>query len=207
MNEKGRVAVFLSGRGSNFVSLYHDSLKTGANFRIEAVVCDRKKAPGLKKAKRFGIPAYLLARREFSSQAEYEKKMIDLLEQHRIDLICLAGYMRIVGERLLRRYPNRIMNIHPALLPAFAGLHAQKQTLDHGAKASGCTVHFADAGTDTGPIILQRAVAVREGDDEETLSRRILKQEHRAYPSAVRLFFSGRLTVVGRRVLISENEK
>lgn len=206
MNEKGRVAVFLSGRGSNFVSLYRDSLKADANYRIEAVICDRKRAPGLKKAEKFGIPAYYLPRREFPQNAEYEKRMIEILEKHRIDLICLAGYMRLVGESLLRRYPGRIMNIHPALLPSFPGLHAQKQALDHGVKVSGCTVHFVDAGMDTGPVIQQRPVPVREDDAEETLSRRILKEEHRLYPRTVRLFFAGRLRIDGRCVRIGKDE-
>ena len=207
MNEKGRVAVFLSGRGSNFVSLYRDSLKADANYRIETVICDRKRALGLKKAERFGIPAYYLPPRDFPLRAEYEKRVIEILGEHQIDLICLAGYMRLVGESLLRHYPGRIMNIHPALLPSFPGLHAQKQALDHGAKVSGCTVHFVDAGMDTGPVIQQRLVTVREDDVEETLSRRILKEEHRLYPRAVRLFFAGRLRIEGRRVRISEDEK
>jgi len=207
MNEKGRVAVFLSGRGSNFVSLYRDSLKADANYRIETVICDRKRALGLKKAERFGIPAYYLPPRDFPLRAEYEKRIIEILGEHQIDLICLAGYMRLFGESLLRHYPGRIMNIHPALLPSFPGLHAQKQALDHGAKVSGCTVHFVDAGMDTGPVIQQRPVTVREDDVEETLSRRILKEEHRLYPRAVRLFFAGRLRIEGRRVRISEDEK
>ena len=207
MNEKGRVAVFLSGRGSNFVSLYRDSLKADANYRIETVICDRKRALGLKKAERFGIPAYYLPPRDFPLRAEYEKRIIEILGEHQIDLICLAGYMRLFGESLLRHYPGRIMNIHPALLPSFPGLHAQKQALDHGAKVSGCTVHFVDAGMDTGPVIQQRLVTVREDDVEETLSRRILKEEHRLYPRAVRLFFAGRLRIDGRRVRISEDEK
>lgn len=207
MNEKGRVAVFLSGRGSNFVSLYRDSLKADANYRIETVICDRLRAPGLKKAEKFGIPAYYLPRRDYPLRTEYEKRLIEILGEHRIDLICLAGYMRLVGESLLRHYPGRIMNIHPALLPAFPGLHAQKQALDHGVKVSGCTVHFVDAGMDTGPVIQQRPVPVREDDVEETLSRRILKEEHRLYPRAVRLFFDGRLKIDGHRVRIGEDEK
>lgn len=202
MNEKGRVAVFLSGRGSNFVSLYRDSLKADANYRIETVICDRKRALGLKKAERFGIPAYYLPPRDFPLRAEYEKRIIEILGEHQIDLICLAGYMRLFGESLLRHYPGRIMNIHPALLPSFPGEHGVRDALEHGVKVSGVTVHFVDKGLDTGPIIIQEAVPVEEEDDEASLHNRVHLAEYRAYPQAIRLFAEGRLVVEGGKVRV-----
>jgi phosphoribosylglycinamide formyltransferase-1 len=201
---KGKVAVFLSGRGSNFVSIVRASRAGGANFVVRLVICDRKNAPGLKKASRLDIPAYYIDFREFPDKSAFENEICALLERENIELICLAGYMRLLGPVLLARYAGRIMNIHPALLPSFPGLDAQAQALRHGVKISGCTVHFVDAGTDTGPIIAQRAVMVRDDDDEETLSKRILRQEHRLYPRAIRQFFAGRLQVRGRNIIITK---
>jgi len=199
---KGRVAVLLSGRGSNFAAMVRASRNPGSNFAVRLVLCDRPDAPGLKKAARFGIPAYQINPRQFPDKAAYENEICACLERENIELICLAGYMRLVGPVLLARYPQRIMNIHPALLPSFPGLDAQQQALGYGVKISGCTVHFVDAGTDSGPVIAQRAVAVREGDSAEALSRRILRQEHRLYPWAISRFFSGRLQIRGRTVII-----
>ncbi len=202
MKDKGRVAVLLSGRGSNFEAIYQNSLKEGANFHIVVVISDKKQARGLERAREFGLPAFNLSLKNFDTKAEYEKEIVEILAAHRVDLVCLAGYMKIVGEDLLKAYENRIMNIHPALLPSFPGLHAQKQALDYGIKVSGCTVHFVDAGVDSGPIILQRAVEVKEDDDEDTLSQRILKHEHRIYSEAIALYFDNRLKIQGRRVII-----
>ena len=198
----GRVAVFLSGRGSNFEAIYRHSLNSGANFRVVLVISDQALAPGLRKAKNLGLPALAVFPRSFASKSDYEKMLIAILEEHRVELICLAGYMRVVGADLLERFPDRIMNIHPALLPAFPGLDAQRQALDSGVKITGCTVHFVDAGVDSGPIILQRAVVINETDSVETLSQRILEQEHQVYSQAIELFFSGRLQVRGRKVII-----
>jgi phosphoribosylglycinamide formyltransferase-1 len=171
---------------------------------VRLVVSDRINAPGLKKAARAGIPAHGIDPRQFPDKAAYEKRICALLRHENIDLICLAGYMRLVGPVLLARYPGRILNIHPALLPSFPGLDAQAQALRQGVKISGCTVHFIDAGTDTGPIIAQRAVVVRNGDDEDALSKRILRQEHRLYPWVIRQFFAGRLQIIGRTVNMKE---
>lgn len=200
----GNVAVFLSGRGSNFTSIVRASRAAGANFTVRLVVSDRGDAAGLKKAARFGIPAFHFDPGRFPDKAAYETAICALLERERIQLVCLAGYMRLVGPVLLGRYPGRILNIHPALLPSFPGLDAQRQALRHGVKVSGCTVHFVDAGTDSGPIVAQRPVPVLPGDDEEALSRRILLQEHRLYPRAISLFFSGRLQIAGRTVMVKE---
>jgi phosphoribosylglycinamide formyltransferase-1 len=199
---KGRVAVFLSGRGSNFAAMVRASRQAGANFSVRLVICDRKGAQGLKKADRFGIPAYHISPKQFPDKAAYENEICTHLERENIELICLAGYMRLVGPVLLARYPQRIMNIHPALLPSFPGLDAQEQALRYGAKISGCTVHFVDAGTDSGPVIAQRPVTVRADDNADTLGKRILRHEHRLYPWAIRQFFAGRLQIQGRTVII-----
>ncbi len=202
MGQKGKIAVLLSGRGSNFEALYRASLHAGANFEISTVISDKKKAPGLEKARAFGITAFHVSPGSFITREDYEARIVQLLSQREVQLVCLAGYMRIVGQTLLQAFPNRIMNIHPALLPAFPGLHAQRQAVEHGVRFSGCTVHFVDGGMDTGPIILQRCVQVEAGDTEETLGARILEQEHRAFPEAVCLFFDKKLKISGRRVII-----
>jgi len=202
--KKGNVAVLLSGRGSNFTAIVRASRTAGANFTVRLAVSNRADAVGLKKAARLGIPAVHVDPAAFADKAAYEKAICALLEREHIDLVCLAGYMRLVGPVLLDRYPGRILNIHPALLPSFPGLDAQRQALDRGVKVSGCTVHFVDAGTDSGPIIAQQPVPVRPGDDEETLSRRILRQEHRLYPRAISLFFCGRLQIDGHTVMVKE---
>ncbi len=199
----GRVAVLLSGRGSNFAALHRRSLLPEANYRIVTVISDKKGAPGLELARQAGVPALHLAPRSFPDAAAFEREVAARLEEAGTELVCLAGYMRLVGPTLLGRFPGRILNIHPALLPSFPGLHAQAQALAWGVKVSGCTVHFVDSGMDTGPIVLQQAVAVEEGDDGESLSRRILEQEHLLYGRAVQLFFSGRLRLSGRHVTIA----
>jgi phosphoribosylglycinamide formyltransferase-1 len=200
----GRVAVLLSGRGSNFVSIVRASRVQGAGYAVRLAISDRADAAGLKKAARLGIPAHHLDPRNFPDKAAYETAICALLERESIDLVCLAGYMRLVGPVLLGRFGGRILNIHPALLPSFPGLDAQRQALGGGVKVSGCTVHFVDAGTDTGPIIAQQAVAVRPDDTEATLSQRILRQEHRLYPRVISLFCAGRLQIQGRTVIIKK---
>ncbi|MCK4835080.1 MAG: phosphoribosylglycinamide formyltransferase, partial [Candidatus Aminicenantes bacterium] len=140
--------------------------------------------------------------RKYRSKNEYETYLVNILKDRSVELICLAGYMRIIGKILLQEYKNRIINIHPALLPSFPGLHAQKQAIDHGVKVSGCTVHFVDSGIDTGPIILQKAVEILDSDDEESISRRILKEEHRLFSKVIQLFFENRLKIEGRKVII-----
>ena len=202
MKKKGRVAVLLSGRGSNFEAIYQHSLKEDANFEVAAVISDKREARGLERARQLGLKAYHVSPRELKPKEVYENKILEILETREIELVCLAGYMRIVGGVLLSGYEGRIMNIHPALLPAFPGLYAQKQALDYGVKISGCTVHFVDAGVDTGPIILQKAVQVKENDSEAALAQRILAEEHRLYSRAISLFFANRLKFQGRRVII-----
>jgi len=199
---KGNIAVLLSGRGSNFESIFRHSQKPESLYRVAVVISDRSGAPGLAKASGFGLDAYHVGRKKYRSKNEFETAILDILKGYPIDLICLAGYMKIVGSVLLQAFPRRILNIHPALLPSFPGLDAQKKALEYGVKISGCTVHFVNRGVDQGPIILQKAVEVTEKDNLESLSRRILKQEHQIYPRAIDLYFQNRLEIRGRRVHI-----
>jgi len=200
--KKGRIAVFLSGRGSNFEAIYRNSLAENSNFRITLVISDKKRAKGLETAAALNIPALYVRPRHFTSREEYELHLIRLLKDHRIDLICLAGFMRIISPVLIRAFPHRIINIHPSLLPAFPGLDAQQQALDAGVEVSGCTVHFVDEGVDSGPVILQAQVHVEPGDTEDSLSRRILKEEHRIYSEAIGLFFDKKLKIEDGKVKI-----
>ncbi len=204
MSEKGKTAVFISGRGSNLAALIRATRNPQANFSIALVFSDTPEAPGLQKARRAGLACLSLQRADFSGRGPFEKAVLEELTARGVELICLAGYMRLLGPTLLEAFSGRIINIHPSLLPAFPGLNAQAQALNHGVKFSGCTVHFVDAGVDSGPIILQSAVAVRDEDDEASLAARILRREHRLYPRAVQLFFSGRLRLENRRVLIEK---
>lgn len=195
------IAVFISGRGSNFLALLKN-IEKGVlkNCQIAVVFSNNPNAKGLEYAAEAGIKTIVIPSKNRSDRAEYDKEIIKALSEYNIDLICLAGYMRIVTEELVEAYKNKIINIHPALLPSFPGLHAQKQAIDYGVKVSGCTVHFVDGGMDTGPIILQKTVPVFDNDTEDTLSERILEQEHTAYSEAVALYAAGRLKVSGRKV-------
>lgn len=195
------IAVFISGRGSNFLALLKN-IEKGVlkNCQIAVVFSNNPNAKGLEYAAEAGIKTIVIPSKNRSDRAEYDKEIINALSEYNIDLICLAGYMRIVTQELVDAYKNRIINIHPALLPSFPGLHAQKQAIDYGVKVSGCTVHFVDGGMDTGPVILQKTVPVYDNDTEDTLSERILEQEHIAYSEAVALYVAGRLKVSGRKV-------
>lgn len=200
--KKGKVAVFLSGRGSNFESIYRASLKKDSNYEIAIVISNKQNARGLKRAKKFKLKNFYVSSKLFKTKKDYNCYIIELLKINQVDLVCLAGFMRIIDHEFTEEYKNRIINIHPALLPSFAGLNAQKQAIDHGVKYSGCTVHFVDSGIDTGPIILQKSVKIKSNDNEESLSKRILKEEHKIYPDAIKLFFENRLKIDGRKVII-----
>jgi phosphoribosylglycinamide formyltransferase 1 len=201
---KLEVGVLVSGSGTNLQALI-DRIEAGAlAARLACVISNKADAFALDRARKHGIPALYLDHRQFSGREAYDAALVAALREHGVELVVLAGFMRIVTPVLLEAFPQAVMNIHPALLPAFPGLHAQRQALEHGAKVTGCTVHFVDSGTDTGPIILQAPVPILEGDTPETLSQRISREEHRVYPAAVQLFAEGRLTVVGRRVIISD---
>ncbi|WP_440953029.1 phosphoribosylglycinamide formyltransferase [Methanococcoides sp. FTZ1] len=198
------IAVLVSGRGSNLQSII-DNIENGyiPDAAIKVVVSDKGDAYALERANDHGIDGVFIDPSAFGGKKGYEKEVLKTLEKYDTDLVLLAGYMRIIGSDLIEAYRNRIMNIHPALLPSFMGLHAQKQAFDYGVKVAGCTVHFVDEGMDTGPIILQRSVPVLEDDTEDALADRILEQEHKIYPEAVKLFVEGRLKVDGRKVSIS----
>jgi phosphoribosylglycinamide formyltransferase-1 len=200
---KTRLGVLISGSGTNLQAIIDCCAAGDIQAEVVCVISNRADAFGLQRARNHGIEAIHLDHREFAGRAEYDAALVKILTQHKVDLVILAGFMRIVTPVLLHAFPNRVMNIHPALLPAFPGLDAQKQTLEYGAKVSGCTVHFVDAGTDTGPIILQSTVPVLEDDTVETLAERIHFEEHKLYPAAIQLFAQGRLQVEGRRVRIS----
>jgi len=197
-----KIGVLVSGRGSNLQSIMDHIASGDLPLEIAIVVSDHKNAKALERARAAGIATLAVERGECAGKAEFEQRIDAALVEARVDLVVLAGFMRILSEDFVNRWHNKIMNIHPALLPSFTGLNAQGQAIDYGVKVSGCTVHFVDAGTDTGPIILQKVVPVAESDTEETLAARILEQEHRAFPEALRLWADGRLLINGRRVKI-----
>ncbi|MBN2322590.1 MAG: phosphoribosylglycinamide formyltransferase [Spirochaetes bacterium] len=202
--EKKRIACCISGRGSNFKAIL-DAVNTNEiQGEIVLVVTDNPGAEGLSYAHENGIRSETVVRKKGEPRYEYFERIIRLFEEYGVDLICLAGFMKVLSGNIVSRYRNRIINIHPALLPSFPGEKAQRQAVEYGVKVSGCTVHFVDEGVDTGPIILQEAVPVEDGDTEETLAARILKKEHVLFPRAVKLFCSDMLTVEGRFVRVSD---
>lgn len=197
-----RLGFLASGRGSNFQSIV-DAIETGRlNAQAAVLIVDNPNAFARERARKHGIEELYLNPKESPSKDAYFEQIRDELVSRHVDLVILAGFMRIVRRPLIAVFPNRIMNIHPALLPSFPGLHGQKQALDYGVRVSGCTVHFVDEGMDTGPIIIQAAVPVSPDDTEETLGARILSEEHRIYPEAIRLYAEGRLSVEGRTIKI-----
>lgn len=199
---KARVGVLLSGRGSNFLALAEACRRGEVPADIVLVVSNRPEAPGLAKAQELGVPTVAIPSKGLARE-EHEKHLLAALHQARVDWVCLAGYMRLLSPQFVAAFPNRILNIHPALLPAFPGLDAQRQAWEYGVKVSGCTVHLVDAGCDSGPIVVQRVVEVRDDDTPETLAARILEQEHIAYPQALRLLLTRRWHIEGRRVVFA----
>jgi len=196
------LAVLVSGNGSNLQAIIDRIESGGLNARIACVISDNPDAFALTRAKTHSIPAIVHEKSGFKGRREYDTALVSILQGYGVELVVLAGFMRILSDVMVNAFPAAIMNIHPALLPSFPGLHAQQQALDYGVKLSGCTVHFVDCGTDTGPIILQAVVPVKQDDTEERLSARIQAEEHRTFPEAVRLFVEGRISVDGRRVRI-----
>ena len=197
-----RIGVLASGRGSNLQAII-DAIEAGKlDCRLAVVVSDRPEAQALERARKHGTEAVFMAPKGYPNRDAFDQAVLAILAEHQVELVCLAGYMRVLSPMFVRALPGQIMNIHPALLPSFPGLHAQRQALQYGVKVSGATVHFVNEGVDTGPIICQVAVPVREDDTEETLAARILEQEHQLYPRAIRLYAEGRLSIVGRRVLV-----
>ncbi|MGE5299877.1 MAG: phosphoribosylglycinamide formyltransferase [Acidobacteriota bacterium] len=196
------IGVLASGRGSNFQSII-DAVESGyLRVTLRVLVTDNPAAFAIERAKNHGVEHLVMRPKQFASREDYFESIAAELKCREVGLVVLAGFMRIVGKPLIDAFPGRIMNIHPALLPSFPGLHGQRQALDYGVKISGCTVHFVDEGMDTGPVIIQAAVPVRDDDTEDSLSARILAFEHKIYPEAIKLFSEGRLNVAGRRVVV-----
>ena len=199
-----KIGVLVSGRGSNLQAII-DNVESGyINAEIAIVISDNPDAYALERAKRHGIPFEVVNYKDFPSREDAEKKIGDILEERNVDLIVLAGFMRVLGPNFIKRFRWRIINIHPALLPSFPGTHGQLQALNYGVRISGCTVHFVDEGVDTGPIIIQAAVPVYQDDTEDSLSERILRYEHKILPKAVKLFLEGRLEIKGRKVFVKD---
>ncbi len=203
-----RLGVLASGRGSNLQAIIEAIEQRALSAEIAVVLSNKQDALALERARKHGAPAVWLDPKPFAgrpdSREAYDRAVHEVLQKHEVDLVLLAGYMKIVTAVLVSAYENRMMNIHPSLLPSFPGLDVQKKAIDHGCKIAGCTVHFVTEGVDEGPIIIQAAVPIAEGDTPETLAARILEHEHRIYPRAIQLYAEGRLRVEGRRVLVAE---
>ena len=201
-----RLGILISGRGSNFEAIANNIARRKLDAEIAIVISNRASAPGLEIARERGIPIRIIPSLGMDREA-YDKLLIDELRTHEVELVCLAGFMRLLSANFVRAFPNRVLNIHPSLLPAFPGLDAQRQALEHGVKITGCTVHFVDEFLDSGPIVVQAAVPVLDGDTLESVSARILVQEHVIYSQAIQAIEDGRVTIEGRRVLIREDEE
>ena len=201
MPEARNIGILLSGRGSNFVAIA-DNIDAGRipGARIAVVISNRPDAPGIEIARQRGLDARVVPSKG-KQREEHDREVVAVLKEKKVELVCLAGYMRLLSAWFVRQFPNRILNIHPALLPSFPGLEGQKQAFEYGVKVSGCTVHFVDEQLDHGAIVVQRAVPVYDSDDEHTLADRILEQEHIAYSEAIRIVLEGNYEIVGRRML------
>ena len=198
------IGVLASGRGTDFQSIV-DAVESGMlNVKIGVLICNVPGAYVIERAKKHGIPYKVIEHRK-KRREDFEEEMIQELKKHNVELVVLAGFMRILTPHFLKAFPNKIINIHPALLPSFPGTHAQKDALEYGVKITGCTVHFVNEDVDGGPIILQKAVEVKENDTGESLAQRILEEEHKILPQAIKLYAEGKLKIVGRRVQIIEN--
>lgn len=195
------LGILLSGRGSNFDAIADNVASGRLDAKIAVVISNRADAPGIELARRRKLHALVIPSKG-KAREDHDREMVEALQEHRVELICLAGYMRLLSPWFIQQFPNRILNIHPSLLPAFPGLDAQKQAFDYGVKVSGCTVHFVDADLDHGAILLQKTVPVLDTDNDHTLAARILEQEHIAYSEAIQIVLKGYYTIVGRRVVI-----
>jgi len=202
--KKLKIGVLVSGSGSNLQSII-DRIEEGLlDAEIAVTICNKPGAYALERCRKHGIQTVVIRHQDFPTREDFDRKMIDILRSHAVDLIVMAGFMRLLTPLFLRAFPMKIMNIHPALLPAFPGTHVQQKAIDYGVKFSGCTVHFADEGVDTGPVIIQAIVPVLPQDTADSLAARILREEHRIYPQAIQLEAEGRLMVSGRRVIIKD---
>lgn len=203
MNEKTKLGILISGRGSNMLALIEAVEQGKVNGEVAVVISNTEKAAGLETARAHGVETLVISHQGLSRE-EHERRVVAELKKRGVGLVCLAGYMRVLSPYFLSEFPQRVLNIHPSLLPAFPGLEAQRQALEHGVKYTGCTVHFVDEDVDHGPIIAQAVVPVFDDDTVESLSARILSQEHRIYPEAVALVVSGKYKIEGRRVLATD---
>ena len=197
------VGVLASGRGSNLQAILDACARPAFPARVVVVISDRERSLALERARTAGVEALWMNPKDFTDRETFDLALVRELQARQVGLVCQAGYMRILSPVYIRAFAGRSLNIHPSLLPAFPGLHAQRQALEHGVKVAGATVHFADEAVDSGPIVMQAAVPVAPDDTEETLSARILAEEHRIYPEAIRLFAEGRLRIVGRKVIVN----
>jgi phosphoribosylglycinamide formyltransferase-1 len=202
--KKVKLGILVSGRGSNLQAIIDNIVQGKLSAEIVVVISDQADAYALERAKQHNIPGIHISAKGYQNRRDaYDALLLGELQKHDVELVCLAGFMRIITPTLIKAYSNRIVNIHPALLPSFPGLHVQKAAIEHGVKFSGCTVHFVDEGMDTGPIIIQAVVPVLDNDTEDSLSERILKQEHKIYSRAIQLYAEGRLRLDNKRVLVS----
>lgn len=202
-----KLGVLISGSGSNLQSIIDHIEKGSLNAVVKIVISNNPDAYGISRAKKHGLPVHVLNHQNFKNREEFDQELIKTLQSNKVQLVVLAGFMRILSPAFLRAFPQRIINIHPALLPAFPGTHVQKKALEYGVKFSGCTVHFVDEGVDTGPIIIQSVLPVQDDDTEETLAARILKEEHRIYPQAIQFYADGAIEIDGRKVRIKSSNK
>lgn len=207
MDRPVKLGVLVSGSGSNLQSII-DHIEGGdLNAEIRIIISNRADAFALERARKHGIPSIVIDHLEYGEREDFDQKMIDVLRSHEVDLVIMAGFMRILTSRFLQAFPMKIMNIHPAILPSFQGIHAQERAFDYGVRFSGCTVHFADEGVDTGPIIIQSVVPVYDDDTADSLQQRILKEEHRIYPQAIQFYAEDRIRIEGRKVRIKGSGK
>jgi phosphoribosylglycinamide formyltransferase 1 len=207
MAEPLKLGVLISGSGSNLQSIIDNIEKGALTAVIKVVISNNHRAFGLTRAKKHGLPVAVLKHEDFKTREDFDTELIRILKSNEIDLVVLAGFMRILTPAVLKSFPHKIINIHPALLPSFPGIHGQKNAFEYGVKFSGCTVHFIDEGVDTGPIIIQSVVPVFQDDTEETLAARILKEEHRIYPQAIQFLAEGKIKITGRKVQIKDTEE
>ena len=199
------LGILVSGSGTNLQAIIDAVSAKRLSAAVKAVISNKPDAKAIERAKKHHIPAFIVQENRFSSKEDYDTHLVEILKANSVDLVILAGFMRLLTPVFIRAFPMRIMNIHPALLPSFPGLNVQKKALEYGVKFSGCTVHFVDEAVDTGPIIIQAAVPVYDNDTEETLAKRILKEEHKIYPQAIQLFAEGKLEIKGRRVFVNDH--
>ncbi|MFZ3072497.1 MAG: phosphoribosylglycinamide formyltransferase [Thermodesulfobacteriota bacterium] len=199
-----KLGILASGNGSNLQAIIDAIEDKKLSAEIRVVISDNPGAYAIERAKKYSIKTAVITKEKFTNKSGFDAELVAALTESGVELVVLAGFMRILSPAVIKAFPMRIMNIHPSLLPSFPGLDVQKKALAYGAKFSGCTVHFVDGGVDTGPIIIQAAVPIKEDDTVETLSKKILSEEHRIYPEAIRLFSEGRLVIQGRRVLIKD---